>query len=209
MMDATPPAARIPRRERGWARTLSDVLSPPLVWAVTALAVAAQGAESTGAALGGAALYGVLVCLAPALYIGYMVWRGHITDIHIRERSQRLRPFLVTMLGALTAFGLLTVLKAPPLLPTLALFSIVQVGVMCAITLVWQISMHTMSIAGAVVIAGGLYGLPVGLALAPLIPAVSAARVRLDRHTPAQVIAGSVVGCALTAAMFALSQAGG
>lgn len=198
---------RLRRRDGGWARTVSDLLSPPVVWAVVALPVAARGASSLGDAARWALLYGLLVCVMPALYIAYGVWRGHITDMHIALREQRLKPYLVTMLGTLLAYVLLRLLDAPPLLPVFALFSFVQVAFICLITLRWQISLHAMSIAGAVVIAGGLYGLGAALLFAPLIVLVSAARVRLKRHTPRQVIAGSLAGCALTTAMFLLSGA--
>lgn len=195
------------RREGGWARVVSDLLSPPVIWGLVAVPVARHGAESFGAAAIWAGLYALLVCLMPALYIAYGVWRGHITDMHIAVREQRLKPYLVTLAGTALAFVLLSLLGAPRLLPIFAIFSFVQVAFICLVTLRWQISLHAMSISGAVVIMGGLYGVGVALLLTPLIVLVSVARVRLQRHTPRQVIAGSLAGCLLTAAMFVLSGA--
>jgi len=69
----------------------------------------------------------------------------------------------------------------------------------------WQISLHSMTITGAVVVAGALYGPGTALLLSPLIPVVGAARIKLRRHTLAQVIAGGILGALLTAVMVALS----
>ena len=86
-----------------------------------------------------------------------------------------------------------------------ALFSLVQIAVMLVITLWWQISMHSMSITGAVMVTGILYGLLPALILSPLIPVVGAARIQLHRHTLAQVVAGIAVGASITLLMSAAS----
>lgn len=196
---------RLKNRRISWARLISDVLSPPVIWGLMAFPIAFYSAESQERALLWALTYAVLVCILPALYIGYMVWRGHITDIHVQVREQRLRPFLVSVICAGVAFTLLRVMDAPSLLPLFAIFSLVQLGVMLLITLLWQISMHSMSITGAVVLAGALYGPGTALLLSPLIPVVGAARIRLRRHTPAQVVAGGLLGALLTWVMFLIS----
>jgi hypothetical protein len=190
-----------------WARLVSDVFSPPVVWGVIAFPVAARAAESFDQALKWAVIYALLVCVMPAVYIGVMVWRGHITDIHIRVRRQRIVPFVVSLLGTGTALLVLQTMGAPALLPLFTLFSLLQILVMLAITSVWQISMHAMSIAGAVVTAGALYGILPALLLSPLIPLVGVARVRLQRHTVWQVLAGATLGGALTGLGFLIAFA--
>jgi hypothetical protein len=170
-----------------------------------AFPIAFHSAESQERAIIWALTYSVLVCILPALYIGYMVWRGHITDIHVRVREQRIRPFLVSLVCTAIAWTVLRWMGAPSLLPLFTLFSLIQLSVMLLITLTWQISMHSMSITGAVVVAGALYGPGTALLLSPLIPVVGAARIKLHRHTLAQVIAGGVLGALLTAVMFVIS----
>lgn len=132
--------------------------------------------------------YSILVCILPALYIGYMVWRGHITDIHVRVREQRVRPFVVSVICTAVAWTLLRWMEAPSLLPLFTLFSMIQIVVVLLITLTWQISMHSLSITGAVVVAGALYGPGTALLLSPLIP-----------------VAGGILGALLTAVMVILS----
>lgn len=192
-------------RRVSWARLISDILSPPVIWGLMAFPIAFHSAESQERAMVWALTYSVLVCLLPALYIGYMVWRGHITDIHVRVREQRIRPFVVSVICTVVAWMLLRWMEAPSLLPLFTLFSMIQLGVMLLITLTWQISLHSMSITGAVVVAGALYGPGTALLLSPLIPVVGAARIKLRRHTLAQVVAGGILGALLTAVMVVMS----
>ncbi len=188
-----------------WARVTSDILSPPVIWGVLAFPVAFRAAESVQQALLWALTYTALVCVMPAIYIGLNVWRGHISDIHIPIREQRIRPFVVSLIGTGLAWLVLSWMGAPVLLPMFALFSLVQIGVMLLITIWWQISMHTMCITGAVVVTGALYGWVPMLILAPLIPMVGAARLKLHRHTVAEVVAGVAVGGGITLMMTLIS----
>lgn len=188
-----------------WARVVSDLLSPPVVWAVLAFPIAFRDAQTQGQALLWAAIYILLVCLLPAAYIGVMVWRGKITDMHMRERDQRLRPFLVSILCTFLAWWVLRLMGAPPVVPLFALFSLIQIIIMALITLIWQISMHSMSITGATMATSLLFGLIPALLTIPLIMLVSAARLNLKRHTPAQIIAGTVVGALLPVVILVVS----
>ena len=192
-------------RRISWARLISDLLSPPVIWGLMAFPIAFHTAESQERAVIWALTYSVLVCILPALYIGYMVWRGHITDIHMRVREQRVRPFIVSLICTALAWTALRWMGAPSLLPLFTLFSLIQIAVMLVITLIWKISMHSMSISGAVVLAGALYGPGTALLLSPLIGLVGVARIKLRRHTLAEVIVGGLLGAALTAAMFLIS----
>ena len=187
---------------QSWARLISNILSPPVVWGFLAFPIAFRAAETTQQAILWAVTYGLFVCLMPAVYIGWMVWRGKITDIHMQVREQRIRPFIVSIVGTAFAWQVLQLMGAPSLLPLFALFSLIQIAVMLAVTLKWQISMHSMSITCAVVTTGALYGLGPALLVSPLIPVVGAARIKLQRHTLSQVVAGGLVGAILTGAMF-------
>lgn len=189
-----------------WARIISDALSPPVIWGVIVFPIAFYEADSSAQALLWAITYTALVCVLPALYIGWMVWRGHITDRHMAVREQRIKPFLVSLIGTALAWFILRLMGAPSLLPAFTLFSLIQLGVMLLITLYWQISMHTMSITGAVVVTGVLFGLVPALLLSPLIPVVGAARLKLHRHTLAQVVVGGVLGGLITILGFTVTR---
>ncbi len=189
------------RPQISWARLISDVLSPPVIWGVLAFPIAFREADSRDQALLWAFTYTIMVCILPAIYIGWMVWRGHITDIHLKERKERIRPFIVSVIGTGLAWATLSLMGAPRLLPVFALVSLVLLLTMTLVTLVWQISMHVMSIACAVVATGALYGLGPALLISPLIPVVGVARIKLRRHTLAEVIAGGLLGGCLTLIM--------
>lgn len=187
-----------------WARLVSNILSPPVIWAFLAFPIAFRDAESQEQALLWAFVYILLVCLLPVIYVGYMVYRGAITDLHMEKREQRLRPFLVSVICTTIAWWTLRFLGAPPVVPLFVLFSLVQLTIMTLITLVWQISMHAMSITGATMATSLLFGIVPALLTIPLIMLVSAARLKLKRHTPAQILGGTVVGALLPVVVFAL-----
>jgi hypothetical protein len=122
----------------------------------------------------------------------------------MRVRQQRIRPFLVSMVCTTIAWWTLRFIGAPPVVPLFALFSLVQLAVMALITLVWQISMHAMSITGAAIALGFLFGATATLATIPFIVLVGAARLKLKRHTPAQVLMGTALGVIIPLAMLSL-----
>lgn len=185
-----------------WERIVSDVFSPPVVWATLAFPIAFKDATNSGEGLLWAFIYIAAVCLIPLIFIAVQVKRGVITDLHLEVREQRIAPFLVTMFGSGIAFTLLRLVATTSVMPAFALFSFVQLGVMLGITMMWQISIHAICIAGATVTCGLLFGWTIGLIIAPLIIIVGLARIKLNRHTPAQVIAGTLIGVAMTMILF-------
>jgi hypothetical protein len=200
-----PPLDALPsgpsERDRGWARLVSDILSPPVVWGALALPIAFRDAPSREQGLSWAGVYILMVCIVPIVYIAWMVRRGKITDLHMRVRTQRILPFVVSLIATAIAWWTLRAMGAPPVIPLLALSSLAQIGLMALITLVWQISMHMMSIASAFVTTGLLFGTAPALIILPLVFVVAAARLKLKRHTVMQVIAGTVVGLSVPATL--------
>ncbi|GAB1420547.1 hypothetical protein MASR2M15_06480 [Anaerolineales bacterium] len=178
-----------------WARMVSDILSPPVVWGFLMILIAFSVAPDLSHALIWSGIYIALVCILPVIYIAIMVYRGKITDIHMPYRRERYLPFIVTLIASLVAWAILAAIEAPAALPYIASFSIVQIAVMGLITIFWQISMHTMTITGAAIALGVSFGLIYTLLAIPVILLVGAARLSLKRHTPAQVYAGVFVGC--------------
>jgi hypothetical protein len=181
-------------RNLSWARIVSDVLSPPAVWALMALPIAARNSTSLQDTLTWASIYIFLVAIVPTLYIALQVHRGNISDIHLQYRQERIWPFIVSTMSAALATLLLFQIHASTIMKLFAVSSLVQLSIMATITIVWQISIHTMSISGVAVTAGALFGLPVALLFVPVVILVAMARLKLERHTRIQVIAGVVIG---------------
>jgi hypothetical protein len=182
------------REERSWARLVSDIVSPPVVWTVLAFPLALAEAEGRSNAIAAATLYGFLVCWVPVMFVAWMVKRGHITDIHMKLRRQRILPFGVSITCSAGALWLLWVIKAGTLLLLFGLATLLGLLVMAAVTIFWQISIHAMSITSAVIVTAMVFGAGAALWLMPLIPVVAAARLKLNRHTPMQLVAGGLVG---------------
>ena len=177
-----------------WARVISNLFSPPMVWSILVFFIAFHFAENRLQGLMWALTYGILVCLMPILFIAWRVHSGKISDLHMKERQERIVPFAVSIGCAILAWQVLRMMNAPSILPLIAAITLVELVVMLLITFAWQISMHAMSISVAVVATGIVFGAAPALFVSPLLPIVGAARLRLERHTLAQVIAGAVVG---------------
>lgn len=138
-----------------------------------------------------------LLCVAcsagvPALYIGYNVYVGKITDIHVRILEQRRGPFRAGLAGlACQALGLWSI-GAPTVLVVYA-GAIFFSGIAFAqISEKWKISVHTGTLGG--LLAGAIVILewsPLWLLLqGPLVWA----RAHRKRHHPWQGIGGAVLG---------------
>lgn len=177
-----------------WAKIVSDVVSPPVVWAIMAFPVAARDAPNTERALTWAFLYVFLLALLPTFYVLLQVRRGNITDRHMPLREERIRPFFVLLLGAIIATLAFNAIGASATMWLFILSNLIQIALMTLISMFWQISIHMMSITGAVVLVGVLFGIVPALIMSPLILIVALARLKLKRHTRAQVIAGIIVG---------------
>lgn len=189
-----------------WAVWVSNILSPPVIWGVMAFPIAFRKAETFSGGFGWAMLYVLLICVVPATYIVYQVARGEITDVHVRIRAQRIRPFMITLASGTVALLAYLVLRAPRPLPIFTLMTLIQIAAVLIITIEWQISMHALASSSALVTIFALFGLPAALIAAPLVPIICGARYRLRRHTIPQLVGGAVVGSTLTAVLIALTR---
>ena len=180
----------------GWvrvARRFSNVVSPPVIFAILALALAWSELEFWEGLMW-AAVYGFWVSLAPILFVVYLLRKGRISDLHMNTPQERRWPYLVSVLGAVVALFFILLLDGPDLLRCLAIFSFIELAALAAITNFWMISIHTTSISAALVIVGLVFGLLPALLILPLVILVSWVRLYLRRHTWTQVIAGLVLG---------------
>ena len=180
-------------RPRGWAKTVTDVLSPahfvialpPVIgWHATAPALSGLAWGLFCALLAGGVPYGFVI---------HAVLRRGLSDIHIRTRQDRYIPILVALLAMGLCVLILILGSAPRVLVALlaALLSTIVVG--GVITLRWQISGHAAAAAGSVGICALCFG-PRVLALSPVVVLICAARLTLRDHTLWQLAAGTALG---------------
>jgi len=181
------------------ARTVSDVFSPPVL-AAPGLALACWASGVAGVHWF-ALVYFSMAVLPAACYVVWLVKSGRVADFHLPHRQDRRGVFLVSLASGLAALGTLVYMGAPSsfLAPILAL--LFQTLVLFLITLTWQISIHTATVSGlvtfAVLVLGGS-----AIVLFLLIPLVAWGRIYLGRHTPAQTIAGTCLGCSSFVLLF-------
>jgi membrane-associated phospholipid phosphatase len=180
----------------GWdwqlASWIKQIGSPPVTALTGVILVGAL--LSTVAAWLWVLWYGLLAVVVPSLYVLVLYQRGVVSDIHLRIRSERIRPTLVTLATAVTTWLLLFSGNGPTLLIALATVNVIQTTLFFAITLYWKISAHTGSAATLAVLAA--WGLT-GIAAVPIVlsvPLIAWSRVRLEDHTPAQTVMGAVLG---------------
>ncbi len=179
------------------ARIYSNVVSPPVMFAVVGLAFGLYALPGWIGFLW-AAVYGLLVSLAPILVVVYLLKSGRIAELHMSNTRERNIPYLSAILFAGIAYGLIAGFGGPELLRCLALFNIIELIMLTVINHFWLISLHaTGAIATAVLVGlvfGWLASLIVGI---PLVVSVCWVRLFLKRHTPAQIVAGLVLGTAV------------
>ena len=180
-------------RPRGWAKFVTDTLSPahfvialpPIIgWHATypRLSGLTWGLFCAGLAGG-----------VPYAFVIHAVLRRKVSDIHIRRRQDRYVPILVALAAMGLCLTILVVGSAPRVLIALLaslLSTIVAGGV---VTLRWQISGHAAAAAGSIGICALCFGTWV-LALSPLVVLICAARLVLRDHTLWQLVAGVALG---------------
>ena len=184
----------VEQREWWWEGLLSDAYSPPVVaFPINVLAAWLAGG---GVAWWLAGLHFVLGALMPLLDIVWSLYTGRIADIHLPNRKDRIRPFVISVIGAAVTLLVFWRVEAPAILIAVAAGGLLQnVGLM-AVTTVWQISVHGAAAAALATLVGLGLGTAPGVLAVVMLGLVGWARIRLDRHTPAQVVAGAFVGLA-------------
>lgn len=192
----------IARNSPSWARLVSNFFVPPIVFPILGVAVAQRDLHDTWRVVLFAEIYGIVGFIFPAIYVLIRVKRGTVTDVHLRERSERRKPFVVALICLAVMWLILAILGAPRGMMQLATFTLFQSVLLLFVTLFWQISVHGANIAGAVVIIGVLFGVEYALMLSPLIVLVGASRIALKRHTPMQVVAGAAMSALIALVVF-------
>jgi membrane-associated phospholipid phosphatase len=175
------------------AYIISQLGSPPVLTLAALVVTAALAATRRAWILAG--VYALLAVVTPLTYLVWLLRHGHITDLDVQRREQRMRPMLFTLVCGALAWGVLVLAKAPA--PLLAMTGALwlQMSLVFAITFRWKISVHCASAATIATITGFLIETPFLLAIG--LPLIAWSRVRLRCHTLPQVVAGVCLGCVI------------
>jgi hypothetical protein len=164
-------ARPLPRRLRV-ARLVGELLSPPPLLAVLALAVAWDSSPTPAMAILWGGIAAVSASVLPYALILRGVRRGQFTDRNISLRQQRIRFAGVAITSILTGLAVLAAFDAPAEL--VALLASIAVGVACGwvVTLWWKISVHAAIAAGAATVLLLVFG-PALLVVWPLVAVIA------------------------------------
>ncbi len=175
------------------ARTISNIISPPIMFAITGLALGVYERPFwPGLAWG--AVYSLLIALTPMVVIIYLLRTGRISDIHMSAINERHIPYLIAVISSAVAYALLVLFDGPMLLRCLAILSFITLGALGLINTRWLISIHATAAASTWLILSLVFGWVVSLVLLPFVVLICLVRLYLKRHTPAQVLAGVALG---------------
>lgn len=176
------------------ARLFSNIVSPPVMFAILGLAIALRELPFWQG-FAWAAVYGLLASLAPILFVLYLLKTGAISELHMSNTSERHLPYISAVFFSAVALVIIIVGQGPPLLRCLAIFNVIELAALGLINVFWLISIHATGIMATMILVGLIFGwLPSLLIVLPFVIAVCAVRLYLKRHTPAQVIAGLALG---------------
>jgi hypothetical protein len=170
------------------ARAVSIVCCPPLLALAVALLVGQHSNDpNTSRSI---LLLLTATAILPAVFVYVAYRRGQAQSLDLTNRAERLWPAFFAALSSTAAYPLLQGLAAPTLLLQLSTALAAQLLVLALVTVRWKISYHAASAASLAVLAWALDDSGLGLALAAIAGLVCWARVRLGRHTAAQVLLG-------------------
>lgn len=180
-----------------FARTFSNIVSPPVIFAVLGLALS-LAEEGLWPGFLWAAFFGFFVSLAPILFIVYMMRIGRITDLHMNTRQERYLPYLVSVTTSAFVLLVIYLFDGPGLLTCLTILNIIVLIILGLVNTSWLISIHSASVSAATVIFGLVFGFWAAAVFSPFLLMVCWARLYLRRHTLGQVIAGLLLGLVAT-----------
>lgn len=186
-----------------FARIVTEALAPSVLVLCLPLLLAWHSTHTIGGTLLWGSIVGVTSSVIPMSVIIYGARRGMWDGHHVRDRTGRVVPFVVLIVSTLAGLTLLLLAGAPWAMSALQLTMLTMLLIAFAITWWWKISIHSAVASGALVILVVTFS-PVLWALGVLVALVAWSRVRLNDHTPAQVVAGTLLGAVLGGGMYIL-----
>ncbi len=183
-----------------------------------AAALGAGRAETWNVAGGALVAHGLL----PLLFLLWMLRRGEVATIEVRQRARRTVPYLFGI-ACVALFALALAIWLPPPRRALALIEGAQAFntlVLMLINFRWKISLHLTALAATLsILAAMAWLLPLPrpdvlppvllMCLMLLLPLLAWARVYAGAHTWAQTAGGTLFGLLAPAAEIALMQVAG
>ncbi|MFT7585177.1 MAG: hypothetical protein ACI9EW_001600 [Cellvibrionaceae bacterium] len=177
-----------------FARQYSNFVSPSTIYAALGFAICFS-VMPFWSAIGWGIAYGLLVSLFPIIVVLLMLHFGYVEELHISNTRERRIPYLAAISGSLVMWGLAYYFNLQDRFLHFALFNVLNLVMLFLITIYWLISMHTAGAAAFSALIGVIWGwVPAFLIGLPVLISVTAARLYLRRHSPAQAFGGIFLG---------------
>jgi len=174
------------------ASLISNILNPFIIGSLLILLISFQSTGNTLEAVKWSAILLALTLLPTYLAAVYLVGRKKMDRIFTDVRQQRTSIYIVTILLAVITFAILLFLKAPTMLIALCVTGVTATVLYTCINLWWKISLHAAFTTTMVTILVILFGY-LGAISIVLIPLIVWSRLKLNCHTPMQLIAGALL----------------
>ena len=154
----------------------------------------------------------ILTCLLPITAIWIMMKKGEVKNLNIDDPRERTIPYLYSALGfGFWSYLLVQILHAPVFISCVAIGATLAIGLVAIINRWWKISAHLTGFGG---LFGGVLSFCMGIGAIPTWPMLAVwlaaslilmcARLYLNAHTPAQVVAGWLLGIMCTFLPYAI-----
>jgi membrane-associated phospholipid phosphatase len=175
------------------ARIFSNIVSPPVIFAVMGLILSLYSLP-LAQALAWAAIYGLFVSLLPIIFVLWLLSTGRVAELHMSNTRERSIPYIVAVLSSIFFLVIANLADGPELLRCLGIFNVIALSALALINSRWLISFHATAVASAWTIVGLVFGWQASFWVLPLVVLVVVVRLYLKRHTAAQVFAGLALG---------------
>ncbi len=133
--------------------------------------------------------------LIPLGYVLLLFFKGEISDFDMTKREERIKPLILTTISVLISVALIF-LSGNRFIINFYLLIFALVFINTFITLFWKISFHMAANTTAAILMNFLFNWKLSF-LYVLIPLIFWSRLKLKKHTVAQLIAGFVVNAGL------------
>ena len=147
-----------------------------------------------------------LICIVFALVVPvgvtfYFGKKHGNSELDVERREDRFPPLIIGTVGYFIGSALLYSLDAPGIVWVLMLCYAVVTAFITLITFYWKISIHACGCVGPSLALCFQFG-PVGAVYFVLLPFTMWSRYVKGKHTPAQLVAGAMLGALLSGLIF-------
>ncbi len=179
------------------AETISVLANPALVMLGGLVLIIYHFAPSTDKFWHWLLISGLLLFIPSSLYLAYTWKKEDQIDIDVSKRQDRFVPMMLMTLGAIVGGFMVQRRLDNETITALSFTLAALLMVLTITTFVWKISLHAASLATTVSLLVAFGGANYAWLYLVLIPVVWA-RLTLNKHTPAQVTGGTLVGIIIT-----------